>query len=221
MVSRQIRVEIALEAGWMGIVFAGGVFGFLLALILGMTSAGSSSGPSYSEVFIALWIGFAAGLIISMVSSIMALPMIYFVKWTFGNVPNWRTAVCCFGGLSGFLPFSTSLFTTYGVPIFDGMIPIGSVIAIFSMMFGQFGAVFLVTSRGEVKAGRTGSVNGSRFQFRIRHILVLMIWFGVILTADRILPGHILLSSVIFYLVAQSVLVFADLLWAKIRCKSN
>ncbi|MFK7768231.1 MAG: hypothetical protein AB8B55_13485 [Mariniblastus sp.] len=207
---KEIGVEEALEAGWIGIVFAGGIYGFSVSLLVVgyFTVRVFLFGESFfKETLVGLAVGTLAGFIIALISSLMSLLFVYVLKWTFANQLSWRTAVCVLGGLSGFLPFAADLYwMPFSLPPFS--IHTGCVLAFAAMTFGHVGAIAFV--RVQISVANNLPTCANRFRFGTGHIMVVMFWLSFVFALDNFLPNQTLVLNTLFYVVAQGVLLAAD-----------
>jgi hypothetical protein len=200
---------MALTESWLGVLLAGPVFGVACVIFSLPGNVGGLPGWFVMGGLAAFF-----GGVLALVSSVFAIFIIEILNWSLGFVFSPRTGVILFGGLSGFGAAAALFFGIDGSAstVFDDLwlfrLPAIGIVA--AMVFGQIGGLWWPTLLGIPSPKLTANGKGlSPFQFQVRHLLVAMVWFGLIFAIDGLWESHGLLKLVAFYAVAQIVLLLA------------
>ena len=131
----------------------------------------------------------------------------------------------------GVEPLSVEFF------VFENLYPLFflTLISFIAMVFGQVGALRAAKLKGvwrylkqemedqqslQIKSNHSTQSScpkssSAPFQFRIRHIMIIMIACSCVLAADQIFPNHALLAVTCLYFFLQSILLCFDIVFFK------
>ena len=207
-------VALAIQRSWTGIVLSGaivGVFVFVFILIDNAIRAYVSpiqwafSVPMAGAIFV------IAGLVVGF-WSVFAILVVMTLNFSFWEMFDRRTAVAICAGGSGFLAVYWPLFYYDSVTL--DMLPFYGALVVISMTVCQIGALWWGSRELAFIVPDPKPSDGPAipigFQFKITHIMIAMVWFGVLFAVDQIAPRHEVLVMATVYVVVQSMLLFAD-----------
>ena len=218
-------VALAIQRSWTGIIVAGAVVGMFVFVFMVVDTAvrlyvspiqWAFSIPMAAAIFV------IAGLIVAF-WSVFAILVVMTLNFSFWEMFDRRTAVAICAGGSGFLAVYWPLFYYASMPL--DRIPFYGGLVVIAMTVCQFGALwwgsrelaFIVPERKPSE----GPAVPIGFQFKITHIMIAMVWFGVLFALDQITARHEVLVMAAVYVVIQSMLLVADWLMFRRRGKKR
>jgi len=211
-----IALDEAIESLRPGVpgIIAGGLFFALVLLTVDLVSRVAFVGVVNVPWYVGKVIGIAGVSIFTIgIAILVSFLVIFLVDVFFRGLLAHRTKIALLGGLSGFLA-SIAWFQALPFALNAPPNPYLSFILVgVAATACQFGAIQSAVSRFENGFGASNQYYASadpNFQFRLTHLMVLMLFVGVILSIDRCFTDHWFLCRFVFYCGVQMVLLVVD-----------
>jgi len=212
---KQVRY---VSSGFFGIMLAGTAYPSVCALLIVLASLAWSpqglTGAISASICIAV-AGAACGLLISIFTGAIAIPLVIAVNRSLGNPMSARSATLCAGSIAGYLPTAWVMFSPPGIA--------GSreaVLAIFlgpvlAMCLGAYGAA--ISSAAYSKVNPVDAVTREKGPLLISHLMIATAWIAVTLSIGNYFGGTGFVIGVLVWLGLQTLILLVVNLVAKRR----
>lgn len=204
-------VALSIQRSWMGIITGGAITACLIFVSVVIYEANVLY---LSPVRLAFAIPLAAvlfivGGVLAAFWSVFAILVVMVLNLSFWESFDRRTAVAICGGGTGFLATYWPLFSYKEHDWL--MIAILGLVVLAGTTMCQIGGLWWGSREYALfNPPRDPDVPKQSFQFKITHIMIAMVWFGVVFALDQIVDHHEILLMFGIYIVLQGILLGMD-----------